>query len=68
MLAGQWRATELTLLLVLAAILQLAAGLWLPMPACLALLPTLREMGEERMPNAEGRPESPEEPGLRRSA
>lgn len=43
-------------------------ALWLPMPACLALLPTLREMGEERMPHAEGRPEPPEEPGLRHSA
>jgi hypothetical protein len=43
-------------------------ALWLPMPACLALLPTLRKMGEQRMPEAEGKAEAPQEPGLRRSA
>lgn len=43
-------------------------ALWLPMPAALALLPTLRRMGQHRMPEAEGKPEPPEEPGLARSA
>ena len=43
-------------------------AMWLPMPASLALLPTMRRMGEERMPEAEGKAEPPDEPGLRRSA
>lgn len=43
-------------------------ALWLPMPACLTLLPALREMGEHRVPGTEGQPEPPQEPGLRRSA
>ena len=43
-------------------------ALWLPMPASLALLPHVRRMGEERVPEAEGKAEPPEEPGLRRSA
>jgi hypothetical protein len=43
-------------------------ALWLPMPACLALLPTIRKMGEEQVPGAEGTAEPPREPGLRRSA
>jgi hypothetical protein len=44
-------------------------ALWLPMPASLALLPSLRNMGEERVPGAEGTAEPPpEEPSLRRSA
>jgi hypothetical protein len=43
-------------------------ALWLPMPASLALLPQLREMGRKRLPHAEGKAEPPEEPGLRDSA
>lgn len=43
-------------------------ALWLPMPASLAALPTLREMGGERIPGAEGTAEAPKEPSLRRSA
>jgi hypothetical protein len=43
-------------------------ALWLPMPAALALLPAMREMGEHRVPHAEGTAEPPDEPGLRRSA
>jgi hypothetical protein len=43
-------------------------ALWLPMPAALALLPTMRKMGEERVPDAEGKVEPPREPGLRHSA
>jgi hypothetical protein len=42
-------------------------ALWLPMPASLAVLPTLREMGRS-VPGAEGTAEAPDEPGLRRSA
>ncbi len=41
---------------------------WLPMPASLALLPQLREMGQKRLPHAEGKAEPPGEPGLRDSA
>ena len=43
-------------------------ALLLPMPVSLAALPTLREMGEQRVPHAEGIAEQPDEPGLRRSA
>jgi hypothetical protein len=43
-------------------------ALWLPMPASLALLPAMREMGEHRVPHAKGKAEPPGEPGLRRSA
>jgi hypothetical protein len=43
-------------------------ALWLPMPASLALLPAMREMGEHEVPQAEGKAEPPDEPGLRRSA
>jgi hypothetical protein len=44
-------------------------ALWLPMPASLALLPEVRTMGEERLPDAAGKVrEEPREPGLRRSA
>jgi hypothetical protein len=43
-------------------------ALWLPMPASLALLPAIREMGEHEVPHAEGEAEPPDEPGLRRSA
>lgn len=39
-------------------------ALWLPMPASLALLPALREMGEKRLPEAEGKAEPTSEPGL----
>ena len=42
-------------------------ALWLPMPASLAALPTMREMGRS-VPDAEGVAEAPDEPGLRRSA
>jgi uncharacterized membrane protein YbhN (UPF0104 family) len=42
-------------------------ALWLPMPASLALLPTIRKMGEKRVPGAEGKAEPPDEPGLRRN-
>jgi hypothetical protein len=38
------------------------------MPVSLAVLPTLREMGEQRLPHAEGIAAQPDEPGLRRSA
>lgn len=41
-------------------------ALWAPMPASLALLPALREMGEKRLPNAEGKAEPTGEPGLQR--
>lgn len=41
-------------------------ALWLPMPASLALLPELRRMGEERLPQVEGKAEPSREPGLRR--
>ncbi len=41
-------------------------ALWLPMPASLALLPTLRKMVQERVPGAEGKAEPAGEPGLRR--
>ncbi|HEY7325362.1 MAG TPA: hypothetical protein VH520_11110, partial [Streptosporangiaceae bacterium] len=44
------------------------AALWLPMPASLALLPTLRKMGRDRIPGAEQQPDPPAEPGLRRIA
>lgn len=41
-------------------------ALWLPMPASLALLPRLRELGQRQLPHAEGKAEPPpEEPGLR---
>lgn len=40
-------------------------ALWAPMPASLALLPQLREMGRERVPHAKGRAEPTGEPGLR---
>jgi hypothetical protein len=43
-------------------------ALWLPMPASLALLPQLREMGQKRLPHAEGKAEPPAEPGLRETA
>jgi hypothetical protein len=43
-------------------------ALWLPMPASLALLPAMREMGEHEIPRAEGKAEPSGEPGLRRSA
>jgi hypothetical protein len=43
-------------------------ALWLPMPASLALLPTMRRLGEQETPRAEGKAEPPQEPGLRRSA
>jgi hypothetical protein len=43
-------------------------SLWLPMPASLALLPTLRRMGEQEVPGAEGKAEPPKEPGLRDTA
>jgi hypothetical protein len=39
-------------------------ALWAPMPASLALLPALRKMGEERLPEAEGKAEPADEPGL----
>jgi hypothetical protein len=38
------------------------------MPASLALLPQLREMGQKRLPHAEGKAEPPAEPGLRETA
>lgn len=41
-------------------------ALWAPMPASLALLPRVREMGRERVPGAEGKAEPTDEPGLRR--
>lgn len=40
-------------------------ALWLPLPASLAELPTLREMGQS-VPGAEGFAEAPDEPALRR--
>jgi hypothetical protein len=43
-------------------------ALCLPMPVSLAALPTLRTMGEHKVPHAEGVAEEPREPGLRRSA
>ena len=43
-------------------------ALWAPMPAALALLPTVRKMGQEWLPEAEGKAEPPDEPGLRRTA
>jgi hypothetical protein len=43
-------------------------ALWLPLPASLALLPEVRNMGEERLPEAAGQAQEPREPGLRRSA
>jgi hypothetical protein len=42
-------------------------ALWLPVPVSLAALPRLRDMGEHRVPHAEGVAQSPHEPGLRRS-
>ncbi len=42
-------------------------ALWLPVPVSLAALPTLRDMGEHRVPRAEGVAQSPQEPALRRS-
>ncbi len=41
-------------------------ALWLPMPASLALLPTLRRMGEQQVAGAEDEAEPPDEPALRR--
>ena len=43
-------------------------ALWLPMPASLAMRPTLRRMGQHRFPAAEDTAEPPEEPRLRKSA
>ena len=44
-------------------------ALWLPLPASLALLPALREIGRERVPGAEGKAEKPSaEPGLSEGA
>jgi hypothetical protein len=44
-------------------------ALWLPMPASLALLPTMRKMGEQPMPEAEDKAQPPpKEPGLRDTA
>lgn len=43
-------------------------ALWLPMPASLALLPALRRIGQERMPQAEGKAGPAKEPSLRRNA
>jgi hypothetical protein len=43
-------------------------ALLLPMPVSLAALPTLRQLGEQRLPHAEGIAGQPDEPGLRRSA
>jgi hypothetical protein len=43
-------------------------ALWLPMPASLAVLPTMRKMGAQRLPGAEGVAEPPDEPGLKRTA
>lgn len=43
-------------------------ALLLPMPLSLAALPTLRRMGEHRLPEAEGIARRPDEPGLRRTA
>ena len=40
-------------------------ALRLPMPASLALLPEVRRMGRQRVPQAAGKAEPPEEPGLR---
>jgi hypothetical protein len=42
-------------------------ALVLPMPASLAVLPTLQEMGGHREPPAEGIAEAPDEPALRRN-
>jgi hypothetical protein len=39
-------------------------ALWLPVPGSLAVLPAMREMGEHRVPHAEGIAEEPDEPGL----
>ncbi|MBV9447826.1 MAG: hypothetical protein JO345_18225 [Streptosporangiaceae bacterium] len=41
-------------------------ALWLPMPASLALLPTLRRMGEHHVAGAEDQAQPPDEPALRR--
>lgn len=43
-------------------------ALLLPMPVSLAALPTLRRMGHERLPSAEGTADPQGEPGLRRTA
>ena len=43
-------------------------ALWLPMPASLALLPAIRKLGENEIPEAESEAEPPDEPGLRHSA
>jgi hypothetical protein len=40
-------------------------ALWLPMPASLAVMPAMREMGEHREPAAEGLAKAPDEPALR---
>lgn len=42
-------------------------ALWLPMPASLAVLPAMREIGQS-VPGAEGVAEAPDEPALRRRA
>jgi uncharacterized membrane protein YbhN (UPF0104 family) len=39
-------------------------ALWLPMPVSLAALPTLRTMGQQQVPHAEGVVGEPNEPGL----
>jgi hypothetical protein len=39
-------------------------ALWLPIPGALAVLPTMRRMGEHRIPRAEGIAQEPDEPGL----
>jgi hypothetical protein len=41
-------------------------ALWLPTPASLAVLPTLRQMGADPTPPAEGTAQAPDEPALRR--
>jgi hypothetical protein len=41
-------------------------ALWLPVPGSLAMLPTIRAIGERRAPHAGGIAREPAEPGLRR--
>ena len=43
-------------------------AMWLPMPACLALLPEVREIGQRHARLAEGMPETIDEPSLHRNA
>lgn len=43
-------------------------SLWLPLPFSIASLPTLRQIGEEEVPGAEGHAEPPGEPALRKGA